>query len=71
MTTADVSSLSEYQQEAAASFAEAAVVSSLAHSQVTTAELSQTYADAVSTFNGNTNVDAFVSTMAQAQQSQL
>lgn len=71
LTTADVSSLSEYQQEAAASFATAAVVSSLAHGQVTTGEFAQTYADAVTTFNGDGNVDAFVATLAAAQASQL
>lgn len=71
VTTADVSSLSKYQQEAAKSFKSAAIVSSLAHAQASTAEFAQTYADAVSTFNGNGNIDAFVSTMVQAQSSQL
>ena len=71
LTTADTSSLSEYQQEAAASFATAAVVSSLAHGQVSTGEFAQTYADAVTTFNGDGNVEAFVSTLAAAQSSQL
>ncbi|MEZ3159194.1 ABC transporter substrate-binding protein [Microbacterium sp. BWT-B31] len=71
LTTADTSSLSEYQQEAAASFAKAAVVSSLAHGQVATGEFSQTYADAVTTFNGDGNTDAFVATLSGAQASQL
>ena len=71
VTNADISSLSEYQQEAAKSFASAKVVSSLAHGQVTTAEFAQTYADAVSTFNGSTNVDAFIASMTQAQKTQL
>lgn len=71
LTTADTSSLSQYQQEAAASFATAAVVSSLAHGQVTTAEFAQTYADAVTAFNGDGDIDAFVSTLASAQSSQL
>jgi glucose/mannose transport system substrate-binding protein len=71
LTTADVSSLSEYQQSAAASFATAAVVSSLAHGQVSTGEFAQTYADAVTTFNGDGNIDAFVATLSAAQTSQL
>ncbi|MCU1418848.1 MAG: extracellular solute-binding protein [Mycetocola sp.] len=71
LTTADTSSLSEYQQEAAESFASAAVVSSLAHGQASTGEFAQTYADAVTTFNGDGNIDAFVSTLAAAQSSQL
>jgi glucose/mannose transport system substrate-binding protein len=71
VTNADISSLSKYQQEASKSFAKAAVVSSLAHSQASTAEFSQTYADAVSTFNGSGNVDAFIATLTQAQSSQL
>jgi glucose/mannose transport system substrate-binding protein len=71
VTTADISSLSEYQQQAAKSFAKAAVVSSLAHGQVASAEFAQTYADAVSTFNGSGNVDAFIASMAQAQKTQL
>ncbi|WP_084480918.1 ABC transporter substrate-binding protein [Ruania albidiflava] len=71
LSTADVSVLSDYQQSAAEDFQSLPIVSSLAHGQVTTAELSQEYADAVTAFNGNTNVDAFISTMAAAQQSQL
>ncbi|MEY9776447.1 ABC transporter substrate-binding protein [Arthrobacter sp. MW3 TE3886] len=71
VTNADISSLSQYQQEAAKSFAAAKVVSSLAHGQVTTAEFAQTYADAVSTFNGSGNVDAFIASMTQAQKTQL
>lgn len=68
---ADVSGLSEYQQSAAESFKSAAIVNSLAHSQASTAEFSQTYADAVSTFNGDGSIDAFIATMAAAQESQL
>ncbi|MET4590746.1 ABC transporter substrate-binding protein [Arthrobacter sp. 754] len=71
VTTADISSLSDYQKEASASFAKAAVVSSLAHGQVTTGEFAQTYADAVSTFNGSGNVAAFTASMTQAQKTQL
>lgn len=70
-TDADVSSLSEYQQSAVASFKTAAIVSSLAHGQVTTAEFAQTYSDAVSTFNGDGSIDAFVATMTAAQKNQL
>jgi glucose/mannose transport system substrate-binding protein len=71
VTNADISSLSKYQQEAAKSFSSAKVVSSLAHGQVTTAEFAQTYADAVSTFNGSGNVQAFIASMTQAQKTQL
>lgn len=70
-TDADISSLSEYQQQAAAAFKSVPVVSSLAHGQVTTAEFAQTYSDAVTALNGGGSIDAFVSTMVQAQSSQL
>jgi glucose/mannose transport system substrate-binding protein len=69
--SADISGLSEYQQEAAKSFASAKVVSSLAHAQAAGAEFAQTYADAVSTFNGSGNADAFIASMTQAQKTQL
>jgi glucose/mannose transport system substrate-binding protein len=69
--SADISGLSAYQQEAAKSLASAKVVSSLAHAQAAGAEFAQTYADAVSTFNGSGNVDAFTASMTQAQKSQL
>ncbi|WP_437773573.1 ABC transporter substrate-binding protein [Arthrobacter sp. KNU40] len=71
LSTADVSGLSPYQQSAAKSFKSAAVVSSLAHAQAAPAEFAQTYADAVSTFNGSGNVAAFTASMTQAQKSQL
>lgn len=71
VTTADVSSLSEYQQSAAEDFQTLPIVSSLAHAQAAGAEFAQTYADAVTTFNGNTNVDAFISTMVSAQENLL
>lgn len=67
LTTADTSSLSEYQQSAAAAFKSSSIVSSLAHGQVTTAEMARVYADAVSAFNGDQNVGAFLSTMKAAQ----
>jgi glucose/mannose transport system substrate-binding protein len=35
------------------------------------AEFAQTYADAVSTFNGSGNIDAFIASMTQAQKTQL
>jgi glucose/mannose transport system substrate-binding protein len=69
--SADISGLSAYQQEAAKSLASAKVVSSLAHAQAAGAEFAQTYADAVSTFNGSGNIDAFTASMTQAQKSQL
>ncbi|BCW72775.1 ABC transporter substrate-binding protein [Arthrobacter sp. NicSoilB8] len=71
LTNADISGLSKYQQEAATSFKSAAVVSSLAHGQAASAEFAQTYADAVSTFNGSGNVAAFAASMTQAQKTQL
>lgn len=71
LSTADISSLSPYQQSAAKSFKSAAVVSSLAQAQASPAEFAQTYADAVSTFNGSGNVAAFTASMTQAQKSQL
>lgn len=67
ITTADISSLSAYQKGSAASFASGAVVSSLTHGQASTAELSQTYADATTTFNGDLNVEAFIASMTAAQ----
>lgn len=71
LTTADVSSLSEYQQGSAKSFKNGAVVSSLAQGQATPSEFTQTFADAVTTLNGDGNIDAFVATMKSAQASQL
>ena len=47
------------------------IVSSLAHGQAAAGEFAQTYADAVSTFNGGQDVDAFISTMSSAQKTQL
>ncbi len=67
ITTADISSLSPYQQGSAKSFADGAVVSTLTHGQASTAEFSQSYADATTTFNGDLNADAFVATMTAAQ----
>lgn len=67
ITTADISSLSAYQKDSAASFANGAVVSTLTHGQASTAELSQAYADATTTFNGDLNVDAFIASMKAAQ----
>ncbi|WP_341947564.1 ABC transporter substrate-binding protein [Microbacterium sp. LWH11-1.2] len=67
LTTADTSSLSEYQQETAATFTTAAVISSLAHGQVTTAEFARVYADAVTAFNGDQNIDSFLATLTSAQ----
>ena len=71
LTTADTSSLSEYQQGSAKSFKSGSVVSSLAQGQATPAEFTQTYADAVTALNGDGNVDEFVATLKAAQASQL
>ena len=61
----------QYQKEAANDFRSKSIVSSLAHRQVAPAEFAQTYADAVTALNGDTNVDAFLQTMVDAQQSLL
>jgi glucose/mannose transport system substrate-binding protein len=60
-----------YQQSAAASLRTDQIVSSLAHGQAAAGEFAQTYADAVTTFNGDLDVEAFLSTMSSAQESQL
>ncbi|MFV0426629.1 MAG: ABC transporter substrate-binding protein [Beutenbergiaceae bacterium] len=67
VTTADTSTLSEYQQSAAQDFQSAAIVSSIAHAQAAGAEYSQTFADAVTTFNGNPNIDALLNSLTAGQ----
>jgi len=67
ITTADISTLSDYQKGSADSFANGDVVSTLTHGQASTAEFSQTYADATTTFNGDLNADAFIASMVAAQ----
>lgn len=67
ITTADITSLSPYQQGAADSFANGEVVPSLTHGEASTAEVQQTYAEAVTTFNGGYNIEAFIATMVAAQ----
>lgn len=71
LTTADVSTLSEYQQSASESFMSDAVVSSIAHAQAAGAEFAQVFADAVTTLNGNQSVEAFVASLTSAQQGLL
>ncbi|MGO2558654.1 ABC transporter substrate-binding protein [Brachybacterium sp.] len=71
LISADVSTLSEYQQSASDSFTSDAVVSSIAHAQAAGAEFAQTFADAVTTLNGNQSVEAFTSTLTDAQQNLL
>lgn len=66
VTDADTSRLSEYQQQAAESFGSAAIVSSIAHAQASTGEITQVFADAVTAFNGNKNVNAFISSVSSA-----
>jgi glucose/mannose transport system substrate-binding protein len=56
-----------YQKQATQSLRSDQVVSSLAHGEIATGEFAQTYADAVTTFNGGQNVDAFISSMTTAQ----
>ena len=60
-----------YQRGAANSLRSDQIVSSLAHGQAAPGEFVQTYSDAVSTFNGGQNVDAFISTMTSAQKTKL
>jgi glucose/mannose transport system substrate-binding protein len=61
----------DYQQGAAKAFQSLPIVSSLAHAQAAPAEFATTYSDAVTSFLGAKNVDAFLKTMAAAQKSQL
>ena len=61
----------EYQQQAAKAFQTLTIVSSLAHGQSAPAEFASTYADAVTSFRGSKNVDAFLKTMTDAQKNQL
>lgn len=67
VTDADTSKLSEYQQQAAESFASAGIVSSIAHAQASTGEMAQVFADAVTAFNGNKNANAFIASVSAAQ----
>jgi glucose/mannose transport system substrate-binding protein len=60
-----------YQRGAVTSLRSDQIVSSLAHGQAAAGEFAQTYADAVSTFNGGPDVDAFVATLTAAQKKQL
>jgi glucose/mannose transport system substrate-binding protein len=60
-----------YQRAAGESLRTDEVVSSLAHRQAAPSEFAQTYADAVTAFNGDQNVDSFVTTMTSAQETQL
>jgi glucose/mannose transport system substrate-binding protein len=61
----------EYQQQAAKAFQTLTIVSSLAHGQSAPAEFASTYLDAVTSFRGSKNVDAFLKTMTEAQKNQL
>lgn len=68
---ADLSGFPAYQQQAAADFQSKTIVSSLTHAQAAPGEFTSTYSDAVTSFLGSKNVDAFVKTMADAQKTQL
>ena len=68
---ADTSTFPAYQQQAAKDFQTKAIVSSLAHAQGAPAEFATTYTDAVTSFLGSKNVDAFLTTMVNAQKNQL
>lgn len=67
ITTADITSLSDYHQGSADSFENGEVVPSLTHGEASSAEVQQTYADAVTTFNGDFNIEAFIVSMVGAQ----
>lgn len=68
---ADTSSYPDYQKQAAEAFQTKTVVSSVAHAQGAPAEFASTYTDAVTSFLGSKNVDAFLKTMVDAQKNQL
>ena len=68
---ADTSNYPEYQKQAAEAFQTKTIVSSLAHAQAAPAEFASTYTDAVTSFLGSKNVDAFLTTMVDAQKNQL
>jgi glucose/mannose transport system substrate-binding protein len=61
----------DYQKNAAEAFQTKTIVSSLAHAQSAPAEFATTYSDAVTSFLGSKNVDAFLKTMTEAQKNQL
>ncbi|MDN3360137.1 ABC transporter substrate-binding protein [Actinomadura sp. DC4] len=61
----------DYQKKAAKDFQTLPIVSSLAHAQGAPAEFANTYLDAVTSFLGSKNVDAFLKTMTSAQKTQL
>ena len=61
----------DYQKKAAEAFQTKTILSSLAHAQSAPAEFANTYTDAVTSFLGSKNVDAFLKTMTEAQKNQL
>lgn len=67
VTSADTASLSEYQQSAADDLANDAIVSSFAMGQAGSGELGQAFADALTAFVGDRNIDGFISSMVDAQ----
>jgi glucose/mannose transport system substrate-binding protein len=60
-----------YQQKSAAALQTKTIVSSLAFAESAPAEFASTYSDAVTSFLGSKNVDAFLKTMTEAQKNQL
>lgn len=56
-----------YQKQAIQSLRTDQVVSSLAHGEIAAGEFVQTYSDAVTTFNGGQDVNAFIQSMVAAQ----
>ncbi len=58
-----------YQKAAAQDLRSLKIVSSVAHHQGAPAEFAQIYLDAVTSLNGDKNVDAFLKKMTTAQQS--
>lgn len=70
-TDASLDGFPAYQKSAAEDFRGKMIVSSLAHAESAPAEFANTYSDAVVSFLGSKNVDAFLKTMTAAQKDQL
>lgn len=64
----DVSSLGAYQQAAAASYRQDAIVDSIVFAQAATPAQQQTFYDAITAFNNNRDIKAFVTAMTAAFQ---
>jgi glucose/mannose transport system substrate-binding protein len=65
-TDVDVSSLPEYQQQAAKEFRDDSLVWSIAHGEATSPQFQQSFYDAVTQFMQSKDVNSFVQTLASA-----